>query len=78
MNHKQKEQRKAADGSGKKPGEDDSINCLPKMEMYAVLGLEMGQRIYEKLQKVEDSLEILAAQKARELNPDKPEGETTS
>jgi hypothetical protein len=78
MNHKQKEQGKADDASGKHPEENDAINSLPKMEMYAILGLELGQRILEKLQKVEDSLEILAAQKARELNPEKPEGEMTS
>jgi predicted CoA-binding protein len=46
------------------------------MEMYAVLGLELGQKIFEKLQKVEeavDSLDIFARQKARELNPNIPD-----
>jgi hypothetical protein len=43
------------------------------MEMYAVLGLELSQKILGKLEKIEESLEILARQKARELNPDKPQ-----
>ena len=43
---------------------------LPRMEMYAVLGLEMSQIILEKVQSIEESVNILAAQKARELNPD--------
>jgi hypothetical protein len=43
---------------------------LPRMEMYAVLGLELSKKIFEKLQEVEESIEILARQKARELNPD--------
>jgi hypothetical protein len=48
------------------------IESLPRMEMYAVLGLELGKTIFEKLVKVEESVEILARQKARELNPDRP------
>ena len=48
---------------------------LPKMEMYAVLGLELSKQILEQLEQVEESIEILARQKARELNPDKPEDE---
>ena len=48
------------------------VTKLPLMEMYAVLGLELSQRIFEKLESVEESVEILACQKARELNPEKP------
>ena len=54
------------------PASKISVSKLPKMEMYAVLGLESLKFILEKLQSVEDSLEILAAQKARELNRSKP------
>ena len=52
---------------------EDTITPLPRLEMYAVLGLELGQRIFEKLQKMEDSLEDMARQKARELNPNQDE-----
>lgn len=45
------------------------ITKLPKMEMYAVLGLELSQEMLKRLERIEDSLEILAAQKSRELNP---------
>jgi hypothetical protein len=55
-----------------KEGKKAGIESLPRMEMYAVLGLELGKTIFEKLVKVEESVEILARQKARELNPDKP------
>ena len=48
------------------------VTSLPKMEMYAILGLELGRRIFETVEEIEASLEILATQKARELNPDKP------
>jgi hypothetical protein len=66
-----------------KQGKKAGVTKLPRMEMYAVLGLELSKQIierlekvekffFEKLQRVEDSLEILSCQKARELNPDKP------
>ncbi len=49
------------------------ITKLPRMEMYAVLGLELSQKIFEKLIEVEESVEILARQKARELHTEQPE-----
>ena len=52
-----------------------AVTSLPKMEMYAVLGLELSKQILERLQKVEDSLEMLARQKARELNPERSDAE---
>ena len=52
------------------------VTKLPRMEMYAVLGLELSQKILGKLEKIEESLEILARQKARKLNPDKPNSAT--
>ena len=54
------------------PEKKADITKLPRMEMYAVLGLELSKTILEKLKKVEESVAILARQKARELNPDKP------
>jgi hypothetical protein len=46
------------------------VTKLPRMEMYAVLGLELSKKILEKLEEVEESVEILARQKARELDPE--------
>jgi hypothetical protein len=63
----------ASETKQEKKGE---VTKLPRMEMYAVLGLELSKTILEKLVKVEESLEILARQKARELNPDKPPAAT--
>jgi len=48
------------------------VSKLPRMEMYAVLGLELSRKIFEKLEKVDESIEILARQKARELHPEQP------
>jgi hypothetical protein len=47
-------------------------NQVKKLVMFAAVGLKLGRKIFEKLEKVEESIEILARQKARELNPDKP------
>ena len=58
-----------------KQGKRADVTKLPRMEMYAVLGLELGQKIFEKLVKVEESVEILARQVARELHPDTPDTE---
>jgi hypothetical protein len=73
--HMKNKQKK---GGGASQEKQSKVTSLPRMEMYAVLGLELGQRIFEKLEKVEDSLDILAAQKARELNPEKSDAETAS
>jgi hypothetical protein len=51
-------------------GKKANVTKLPRMEMYAVLGLELGKTILEKLGKVEESIEILARQVARELDAD--------
>jgi hypothetical protein len=73
--HMKNKQKK---GGGASQEKQAKVRSLPRMEMYAVLGLELGQKIFEKLEKVEDSLDILAAQKARELNPEKSDAETAS
>ena len=51
------------------------ITSLPKMEMYAVLGLELSKQILERIQAVEDSLEILARQNARDLKTDRSQAD---
>ena len=73
MKNTNKEEGGAPDASATEQGKKADVTKLPRMEMYAVLGLELGQKIFEKLQEVEESIEILARQKARELNPEKPE-----
>jgi len=78
MKNKSNEQEGVPGASQDKQEKGTAATPLPRLEMYAVLGLELAQKIYEKLEKVEDSLEILARQKARELNPDKPDSETAS
>ena len=78
MNKTNNEKGGAHDSPEKKPAKEVPVTKLPKMEMYAVLGLELGQKIFEKLEQVEESIEILAVQKARELNPDTPREESTA
>jgi hypothetical protein len=66
--------QKAGDAPGASATQQEKkadVSKLPRMEMYAVLGLELSKKILEKLEAVEESVEILARQKARELNPDK-------
>jgi hypothetical protein len=71
MNNKQKNVRNGPGTSKGKQQAKVGISALHRLERYAVLGLELSQRIYEKLEHVEDSIEILARQKARELNQKK-------
>jgi hypothetical protein len=42
------------------------VTKLPTMEMYAVLGLELGKTIFEKLQEVENSVAFIAAEMQRQ------------
>ena len=42
------------------------ITKLPLMQMYAVMGLELGKQIFEKLEKVERSVEIIATEMQRQ------------
>ena len=42
------------------------ITKLPLMQMYAVLGLELGKQIFEKLQEVEKSVGFVAAEMQRQ------------
>jgi len=79
MENTNKEEEKESDATLANQEKGSAINSLPKMEMYAVLGLELSKKILElieetlkNVEKVEKSLEIIATQKARELNPDKP------
>ncbi len=62
--------------SQKKPGKRVPVTKLPKMEMYAVLGLELSKTIFDKLEEVEKSVEILARQKKRELDLEEPQSGT--
>jgi len=55
----------------KKPGKKVKVTQLPKMEMYAVLDLELGQKVFETVRAIEKSVEILAVQKKREMNSEK-------
>ena len=59
--------------SKKNQGKKGPVTKLPRMEMYAVLGLELSKKIFEKLEEVEKSIDIMARQKARELSPEKPD-----
>jgi hypothetical protein len=43
---------------------------VKRLLVLAAVGLKLGRTISQKLEKVEESIEILARQKARELNPD--------
>lgn len=56
--------------SQKRQGKKGPVTKLPRMEMYTVLGLELSKKILEKLEAVEESIEILARQKAQELSPE--------
>ena len=58
----------ASGASRAKLGKKPRAVKLPRMEMYAVLGLELSKRIFEKLEEVEKTIDILARQKRRELN----------
>ena len=42
------------------------VTKLPLMEMYAVLGLELGKRIFEKLQEIDASIELIATEMERQ------------
>ena len=65
MGNNKKQSKRMSDGSR---GNESALNKLPRMEMYAVLGLELGQRIFEKLLEFDTCLEVFARQKARELS----------
>lgn len=75
MKNKPNEAGNEPSASSKEKENGGEVTTLPRLEMYAVLGLELGKRIFEKLEKVEDSVAILAAQKARELHPDESKTE---
>jgi hypothetical protein len=77
MKNKNKGKENVSGPLRKKRGKRDSVTKLPKMEMYAVLGLELSKRILEKLEEVDKSVEILARQKKRELDSQGPQSETT-
>jgi hypothetical protein len=73
MKNINKEDGNVAGGSQEKQEAKAPIAKLPRMEMYAVLGLELSKKIFEKLEEVEKSIEIIARQKARELDTKSPE-----
>jgi uncharacterized coiled-coil DUF342 family protein len=76
MKNKNKGKGNMSGALRKKRGKRDSVTKLPKMQMYAVLGLELSKRILEKLEEVDKSVEILARQKKRELDSQEPQSET--
>jgi hypothetical protein len=66
MNNENK-QNGAAPGTSQENKEVRAdITKLPLMQMYAVLGLELGKQIFEKLEKVERSVEIIATEMQRQ------------
>jgi hypothetical protein len=53
--------------------ESESLLVLvKKLLVLAAVGLRLGRKIYAKQEEIADSIEILARQKARDLNPEKP------
>jgi hypothetical protein len=77
MKNKNKGKGNVSGALRKKRGKRVTVTKLPKMQMYAVLGLELSKRILEKLVEVENSVEILARQKKRELDSQQSQSETT-
>ena len=75
MKKENKPNRTAPGASQEKQGKKVPVTKLPRMEMYAVLGLELSKKILEKLEEVEESIEILARQKARELDAEQSDTE---
>jgi hypothetical protein len=65
-----KEQTNERNGSNAKKDTNVETEPLAGIEKLAVLILELSQKILGKLESVEDSVEILAREKARELNPE--------
>jgi len=74
MKKTNKEKVNVSGASQMKRGKKVPVIKLPKMEIYAVLGLELSKTMFEKLEEVEKSVEILARQKKREL--DEPQSGT--
>ncbi len=56
----------APDASQENKEQKADVTKLPLMEMYAVLGLELGKRIFEKLQEVDASIELVATEMERQ------------
>ena len=73
MKNTNKEEGSVPGASHKNQGKKAPVTKLPRMEMYAVLGLELSKTIFEKLEEVEKSIDIMVRQKAWELSPDKPD-----
>jgi hypothetical protein len=72
MKNTHKQHGNVSEVSGEKKGNKAAVTKLPRMEMYVVLGLELNKQIIERLGKIEDSVDILARQKKRELTPETP------
>ena len=49
---------------------------VKKLVVFAAVGLKLLREIVEKLESIDMSLNIFAAQKARELDTDQPDSET--
>jgi hypothetical protein len=75
MKNENKPNGTASDTSHENKEQKADATKLPKMEMYAVLGLELSKQILEKLEHVEESIEILARQKKRELDEKQSDAE---
>jgi hypothetical protein len=73
MKNINKEEENAPGASEVNQGKKADVTKLPRLEMYVVLGLELNKKIFEKLEEVEKSVEIIARQKARELNTESRE-----
>jgi hypothetical protein len=68
MKNTNQEAKDAPGASEAKQGKKVPVTKLPRMEMYAVLGLELSKKILEKLENVEESIEIMTRQMKRELD----------
>jgi hypothetical protein len=51
-------------------------NQVKKLVVLAAVGLKLLRKILEKLESIDSSLNVFAAQKARELNPEHSDSET--
>jgi hypothetical protein len=54
------------------------VELLRRVENHLARGCKLGWIIYKKLESIDDSLNLFAAQKKRELGPDKPDGARAS
>jgi hypothetical protein len=52
------------------------IELLRRVENHLARGRKLGWVIFKKLESIDDSISLFAAQKKRELTPERPDGAT--